>query len=418
MERKSPCHGSLDPMTSDRTGISRRVHSQLVCQTIPGNPSKGHSRFLSLLIGVSIVVMSVRVGIDYRPALLQSAGIGRCVRELCRALAEINELDLHLFGHSFARARRRDPLPTGSHLHRLPIPGRSLAFLARCGLDAGGLAGRPEVFHWTDYIHPPVAGAAAVLTIHDLAMTTDPGFHGGATDLMLARCRVAAERSARVICPTTATANQVFAEFDLPPDKVEVIPFGCDHVSPTGTGRPIEEDYIVMVGTVEPRKNHHNLLLAYKQLPTPRPRLLVLGRRGWQCDEIVAALTGTNGVTWIDELSDQLLVRYVEHALVLVYPSFLEGFGFPPLEAMVLGTPVLAGDTPALREVLGEAARFCDPHDVDSIQRELGELIRDADLRDELRSRGVRQAGGYSWHRCAEQHADLYQRSTEAVTTG
>lgn len=360
--------------------------------------------------------MSMRVGIDYRPALLQSAGIGRCVRELCRALAEIHSLDLHLFGHSFARARRRDPLPAGSHLHRLPIPGRSLPFLARCGLDAGGLAGRAEVFHWTDYIHPPVAGAATVLTIHDLAMATDPIFHGGATELMLARCRVAAERSARVICPTQATADQVFAEFDLPRNKIEVIPFGCDHVTATGARRPIAEDYIVMVGTVEPRKNHRNLLLAYEGLPTPRPRLLVLGRRGWQSDDVVAALTDTDGVTWIDDLSDQQLVRYVEHALALVYPSFLEGFGFPPLEAMVLGTPVLAGDTPALREVLGEAARFCDPHDVDSIQRELGELLRNAELRDELRKRGLRQAAGYSWHSCAERHADLYRRSSEAVT--
>lgn len=362
--------------------------------------------------------MPVRVGIDYRPALLQSAGIGRCVRELCRALVKLDGLELHLFGHSFARARRRDPLPLGSRLHRLPIPGRSLDVLARCGLDAGGLAGGAEVFHWTDYIHPPVGRATPVLTIHDLAMASDRGFHGEATDLMLRRCRSAADQSARVICPTKATADQVLAEFGLPAAKVSIIPFGCDHVAPSGAGRPIEEDYLVMVGTIEPRKNHRNLLLAYSDLPTPRPRLLVLGRRGWHCDEIVASLTDTEGVTWREELSDRELVRHVEYAQALVYPSFLEGFGFPPLEAMRLGTPVLAGDTPALREVLGEAATFCDPNDVADIRRGLHQLVRDADLRDELRHRGTERAAGYSWRRCAEQHAEVYLQCSVAVGTG
>jgi len=354
--------------------------------------------------------MSLRVGIDYRPALLQSAGIGRCVRELCRALAGIEGLNLQLFGHSFARTRRPDPLPPGARLHRLPIPGRSLPLLARCGLDASGLAGRAEVFHWTDYVHPPVSSAGRVLTIHDLAMAHDRRFHGSATALMLSRCRETATQSAQVICPTRATAEQVQAEFHLPDEKLSVIPFGCDHVAPTGTERPLEGDYITMVGTIEPRKNHHNLLRAYQGLPTPRPRLLVLGRRGWECDEVVAALRSTQGVTWIEDATDDQVMRYVEHAVALVYPSFLEGFGFPPLEAMALGTPVLAGDTPALREVLGSAAAYCDPHDVESIHHQLQSILNDPSLREDLGARGSRQASRYSWAQCAQAHADVYQQ--------
>lgn len=356
--------------------------------------------------------MRLRVGIDYRPALLQSAGIGRCVRELCRSLAEWNDLDLRLFGHSFARARHVAPIPPASRLHRLPIPGRSLPALARCGIDASSLSGSPEVFHWTDYIHPPVSRAATVLTIHDLAMAADPEFHGAATELMLERCRTAANRSQQIICPTQATADQVVTEFALPPEKVTVIPFGCDHVRPTGTTSPLPEDYIVMVGTIEPRKNHHNLLLAYADLPAPRPRLLVIGRRGWQCESIVANLTKAAGVTWIEDANDQQVIRYMEHAQALVYPSFLEGFGFPPLEAMQLGTPVLAGDTPALREVLGQAAVFCDPHDVDAIRKQLLALTTDADLRATLGQQGQQQVNHYSWQRSAQQHIEVYKHCT------
>lgn len=358
------------------------------------------------------MAIRLRVGIDYRPALLQSAGIGRCVRELCRSLAALEGLDLRLFGHSFARARHIAPIPPASRLHRIPIPGRSLPALARYGIDAGSLSGSPEVFHWTDYIHPPVSRAAAVLTIHDLAMAADPTFHGAATELMLEKCRSAADQSQQIICPSQATADQVLTEFSVSPAKVSVIPFGCDHVKPSGAPSPLAEDYIVMVGTIEPRKNHHNLLLAYADLPAPRPPLLIIGRRGWQCEDIVACINKAPGVTWIEDANDQQVTRYMEHAQALIYPSFLEGFGFPPLEAMQLGTPVLAGDTPALREVLGPAALFCNPHDVDAIRKQLLAITTDADLRSNLRQQGQQQAGQYSWQRSAQQHSEVYTRST------
>ncbi len=103
------------------------------------------------------------------------------------------------------------------------------------------------------------------------------------------------------------------------------------------------------------------------------------------------------------------MFRYLAHALLLAYPSQLEGFGFPPLEAAALGTPVLAGDTPALREVLADAACFCAPEDQDAIDAGLERLLVDKELRDELVERGRQRVQQFTWRDCARRHAALYR---------
>jgi glycosyltransferase involved in cell wall biosynthesis len=334
------------------------------------------------------------------------------VRELCRALAEEGDPPLHLFAHSLARARRDDPLPA-ARLHRLPIPGRSLPMLARIGLDAARLCGGVSVFHLTDYIHPPVNRATTVLTVHDLAFAADPEFHGREQSrVLMERTRRAAGRAARVICPTHATAEMVRAHLEVEPQRIQVIPFGCDHVPEVTAPPPIGEPYILSLGTVEPRKNHLQPLRAWSPLPAPRPRPVVLGRRGWECASIVTALSAAaagGGVTWLENADDATVYRYLAHAEVLVYPSRFEGFGFPPLEALALGTPVLAGDTPALREVLGSAAWFADPADAEDLRDKLEGMVKDGGARARAQSEGRRQAAQYRWRDCARAHAELYR---------
>ena len=166
---------------------------------------------------------------------------------------------------------------------------------------------------------------------------------------------------------------------------------------------------VLAVGTIEPRKNHLRLLRAWDLLPDPRPALVLVGRRGWQCANIVAAIEQEQRgghVHWHEDLADGEMYRYMRHAAALIYPSLLEGFGFPPLEAMSLGTPVVAGDNAALRETLGDAARFCDPLDIRSIAQTIDEVLHNRALRGELRTRGVRRAGTFSWEACAYTAVD------------
>ncbi len=386
--------------------------------TTPGAAAGGDesARRLALREGSRTIFVRtnvLRVALDYRPALLTSSGIGRAVRELAAALAARAELEVHLYGHGLARARVL-AAPDNARLHRLPVPGRSLPWLARIGMGADRLCGRPAVFHWTDYVQPPVNDATPVLTVHDLAFAEDETLHGRRQSrILLARTRLAASRAALILTPTQATARAVETHLGIETSRIRVIPFGADHVPAAKHGaHPLGgADYVLQVGTLEPRKNHLRLLRAWRQLPPPRPRLVVIGRPGWLCDDIVRALRGTHkeGVRWIPSADDATLWRYMAHARALVYPSLLEGFGFPPIEAMALGVPVLAADIAALREVLGEAAVFAAPTDIDALRDGLERVVGDEAQRRTCVAAGRVRARAYAWDECARAHAAAYR---------
>lgn len=351
------------------------------------------------------------IALDYRPALLSPAGIGRAVRELARALAARDDVDVHLFGHSLARAQVETAIPPNARLHRVPIPGRSLPFLHRLGLGADRLAGRVDVFHWTDYVQPPLSRARAVLTVHDLAFVRDPRWHGEDAAVLRERTRRAIAAAAALVVPSTTTAQDVRTFAPAAPSPV-VIPFGADHVprdlAPTGDGSP----FVLCVGTIEPRKNHLALLAAWRRLPNPRPRLLVVGRIGWECEAIVAALreaVAEGLVEWRQHVDDRAMWQLLAGARALVYPSAWEGFGFPPLEAMQLGIPVLANDTPALRELGDDAILFTDAADPAAFADALHRVLHDDARRARCVQVGKQRAANYLWSACADAHARVYR---------
>lgn len=357
----------------------------------------------------------IRVAVDYRPAVLGSSGIGRSVRELARFLAADPQLDLRLFAHSLAPAGRRVTVPAGARLHRWPVPGRCLGALASLGIDAPRLAGGATVFHWTDYVHPPVGKLArVVLTVHDLAFAREPAWFGREqAELLLARTRTAARRADVVVVPTHATAAD--AQRWLEPRRLEVVPFGVDHaeapVERVATVPPVGP-YGICIGTVEPRKNHARLLAAWQRLPAPRPRLVVVGRRGWECEGTVAALEAAQREGWLEwreHASDAEVAGLLHGARVCVYPSLWEGFGFPPLEAMRAGVPVVCGTCDALRENCSGAAVTCDVEDADALAAALHQALADDALREHVVARGRIAATRFQWAECARQHARIYR---------
>ncbi|MBL8728872.1 MAG: glycosyltransferase family 4 protein [Planctomycetes bacterium] len=356
--------------------------------------------------------MPLPIALDYRPALLSFAGIGRATRELAAALAARDDVIVHLFGHSLAAAARAVPVPPRAVLHRLPIPGRSLPLLARLGLGADRLAGRVAVFHWTDFVQPPVTHARAVLTVHDLAFVREASWHGPNAAVLRDRTFAAIARAAAVVVPSRATADDVrtFVPAAPPP---RVIPFGADHVAggPAGAHPFAGRRYALCLGTIEPRKDHRTLLAAWRRLPTPRPLLVVVGTIGWQCDEIVAALRAAADeglVHWHHAADDARMFHLLQHAELLVYPSRWEGFGFPPLEAMQLGVPVVAADVAAMRELGDGAIELVAPGDADALAAGVSRLLGDAALANARRAAGRARAATYRWRDCAAAHAALY----------
>jgi len=355
--------------------------------------------------------MSLPIAIDYRPALLSHAGIGRATRELARALADLEDIQVHLFGHSLARARVPTTPPHRARLHRAPIPGRALPLLRRLSLGAETLAGGAEVFHWTDYVQPPVRTAKAVLTVHDLAFVRDPSWHGATAATLRGRTARAVAAAAALITPTKTTADDLRAFAPQAPAP-SVIPWGADHVPEAQLPRVRDGDYALCVGTIEPRKNHRALLEAWRRLPTSRPQLVIAGAPGWECDEIVRDLERAEHdgvIAWRRDADDQELWALLQHARLLAYPALWEGFGFPPVEAMSFGVPVVAHDTPALREVGDDAVCFTDATDVDALAAALEAALFDKALRKRCAGAGRARAADFTWRRCAEHHAQVYR---------
>jgi glycosyltransferase involved in cell wall biosynthesis len=183
----------------------------------------------------------------------------------------------------------------------------------------------------------------------------------------------------------------------------------------------IEGDYILAVGSIQPRKNLIRLIAAYAALRRARPhanlpRLVLVGKRAWLYEETLRSIEG-QGIA-----SDVIFTGYVPEgdlpalytdALCFVYPSYFEGFGLPPLEAMQCGAPVITGDRTSLPEVIGDAGLMVDPFDEWAISSAIERMIDDPGLRADFRRKGLERARLFNWHQTARRTLQVYERAME-----
>jgi glycosyltransferase involved in cell wall biosynthesis len=252
---------------------------------------------------------------------------------------------------------------------------------------------------WGPHGTLPVASRIpAVITIHDFTAITMPGRHRLKTilsyDLFIGR---SLERARSVAAVSRAVAEEAVRGFGVPRSKIEIVPNGVDEFFSPGDGA---HDYVLFVGTLEPRKGLADLLDVWSSIAKPRPRLVLCGSPGWgKLDLGDAEVTG-----YVDR--EQLRALY-RGALAFVYPSHHEGFGIPPLEALACGAPVIATRTGAIPEFAGDAALLIEPGDRDGLRDALVRLLRDASLRRELRARGPERAMLYHWDHSASLMMEL-----------
>jgi glycosyltransferase involved in cell wall biosynthesis len=263
------------------------------------------------------------------------------------------------------------------------------------------LAGRvgADVIHHPLPAISPVARAAQVVTVADLAFERLPHHfdRGFRTYAHLAH-RAAARAAAAVICVSETTAADARSAWGVSGERIVVAPHGPGQ----DVGGPERERvHLLYVGDAEPRKNLAGLLEAYRlyreRVPDPLP-LLLAGS---------ASASGA-GITVVNRPSPQRLAELYRAAVALLHPSLYEGFGLTALEAMSAGTPVIAADSPGVREVCAQAARYVDPRDPPSLAAAITELAAAPALRHELAARGRARARTFSWACCARAHVDAY----------
>jgi len=360
----------------------------------------------------------VRVGLDYRPALVNREGIGRYARELVRALVELElDGDLGLFGYTLGRARfsRAELGLAGSRaeLLRLRLPSRWVpGLLARLGKGVDDLVGGADVYHHTQYSALPVRRALETATIFDcIYLYGEAGYvEPEAAERMAEAARALVRRSQRILVPSEYVGAEVVMALGAHPARVTVTHLGVDHVArhlpPEGFG-PAAQPFVLTVSRVDARKNHVRMLQAFERVAAEGlpHRWLVVGPPGFGAEDFQRALDASPArerVEWRRDVGDAELPRLYAQCDAFLFASLNEGFGLPPLEAMACGAPVVASAVTSLPEVCGDAAWLVEPTDVERIAEALRRVLVERDLADDLRRRGRARAREFTWRKCAK----------------
>ncbi len=371
----------------------------------------------------------MRVGIDYRSALVNVEGIGRYCRELVRGLVEEGfGGNLGLFGYTLKGARFT-PAELGiagsrAELCRLRFPSRWLpGLLQRLGKGVDDLVGGCAVYHHTQPSLLPVRAAVEVATIFDVIYTLDAGYLSPeAAAHMTAVAKEQVQRSRRILVPCQFVGAEVVMSLGAHPARVSVTSLGCDHVArelPPGGYPPAAEPYVLTVSRVDARKNHLRMLEAFERLVREGfpHRWVIAGPPGFGSEDFERALAASparSRVEWRRFVSDSELPELYSRADVFLFASLNEGFGLPPLEAMACGTPVVSSCVTSMPEVLGDAAFLVEPTDSERIFEATRRLLAEPDLARDLAQRGRARAREFTWRRCARETLLAYRAAVES----
>ncbi len=230
-------------------------------------------------------------------------------------------------------------------------------------------------------------------------------------------------RATAIIAISETTKRDIVRHLGYPAERIFVVYHGVDHdLFRPVEERPLEEPYVLFVGSEHPRKNLPALLRAFKMVKDSDRRFRHLklvkvgaagGREAPFRQRTLAAMAevGLDGdVVFVEGVPDHQLPAYYSGAEVLVNPSLYEGFGFPPVEAMACGCPVIVSSAGALPEVVGDAALVVDPNDPQALAEAIRQVLTDSSLRHRLVTAGLRRAAQFSWERCARETEQVYER--------
>jgi len=265
-----------------------------------------------------------------------------------------------------------------------------------------------------------------VTAIHDLSFEHLPEtFRWHEAPRMRFAIRRTARRSDHIVTCSEYSRDDILRTYRLPESRVTTIPLAApsfirretnaERLAAVRRSCDLPDDFILGVGSIQPRKNLERLIAAYAMLAkrSDIPPLVLAGKMAWLYGSSVDAAANhgvADRVTFTGFVPDEDLGALYSAASVFVYPSFFEGFGLPPLEAMQCGTPVITGDRTSLPEVVGDAGVMVDPYDVTAIANAIERLLMDDTLRADLSQRGIERAKTFSWEKAARATLDVFER--------
>lgn len=371
----------------------------------------------------------MHVAIDAHSVGTGLAGNESYITNLIEALAEIdttNRYTLYVtkreaverFANRWPHVKVRVTLP---HTPIVRIPLTLSAELRRNPVD---------LLH-VQFTAPPLAPCPIVASIHDLSFEHLPQTFRRRSRLQLRMTvRRTARKAAEIITISDYSKRDIVDSYHISPDRITVTPLAAPyHFGPVNSSEALVSvrekyaigsgDYFLAVGSIQPRKNLVRLIRAYSRLVDARgrkhvPKLVLVGKRAWLFKETLDSVAHhrlEDSVVFTGHVPEVDLPALYSGALCFVYPSYFEGFGLPPLEAMQCGTPVIAGNRTSLPEVVGEAGLLVDPFDVEALAGAMAKMLDEPDLREGLRVKGLERARLFSWKETARQTLKVYERA-------
>ena len=386
--------------------------------------------------------MSVRVLYDIGPAVHQGAGLARYAERLAVHLRGDlrHAVDLHLFynahsGHMVPVTLRDAPLASlrmGQIAWRLSVLASQIARQPYRPVTAIAAArpAAPMIYHATEHLLPYLT-TPTVLTVHDLIFERYPEHHTRRNVWFLkVGMRLFTRAATAIIAVSQHTRRDLIELYGAPPAKIHVIYEGIDAAfrpaAPPDVAQVTQQyspdrPYLLMVGTLEPRKNHATALHALallKREGLPH-RLIIAGGRGWLFEPIrrlVAELGLAEDVCFAGYVPAAALPPLYTGAACVLLPSLYEGFGFPVLEAMACPAPVVCSNVSSLPEVAGDAALLVPPLAADALAAAVRLVVTQPALAAEMRRRGLQQAARFRWTTCAGETTALYHHLDKSST--
>lgn len=366
----------------------------------------------------------MRIAVDARALLGQSTGIGTYTRGISRALAGRDAVEVGLFSprpipdppsSDGSLSVHADGHPFGTVWLQTTLPGRVAAWGANALLAALTIG-------------PARGDIPFVSVVHDLTAVTHPEWHSARTLVgFLPLWQRTVERAAGFLCVSDTTARELCSTYPEIRSRVSVAKNGVDEAffplaDPASAERTRRRfaagrRFLLSLGTLEPRKNLETLVAACERLwarRRARPDLVLAGGPGWKATSLhrrIARSPFRDKIHLPGYASRALAADLYRAAEAFVYPSLAEGFGLPVAEAMACGTPVVASDIEALREVAADAALYAPPRDVAALDRAIECALEDDATRERLRASGPPRAALFTWRAAAERTAAALSRA-------
>lgn len=317
---------------------------------------------------------------------------------------------------------------------RVKISNRLLNILLKIFREPllDSISDRPDIFFMPNINIGPISNRCQkIVTFHDLSYEIYPEHFSLKRRLWhkFINPKKQAEEAHKIIAVSESTKSDLINLYNIPFDKIKVIYSGVNarfgpilfndvRLSRIRQKYRLPEHFILYFGAVEPRKNIIGLIKAFEELKSSKAditdlKLVIAGIKGWLYDEIIITAKESKycqDIIFTGFIEDQEKLFVYNLASLFVYPSFYEGFGFPPLEAMACGVPTITSNTSSLPEIVGDGAIMVDPYNVDEIVLAMDLCLSDEELRLKLREKGLAQAKKFSWQKAAKDTLEWIRR--------